>query len=85
MWSLECIFHLPVQNFLIFRFPIILFPTPFSYAQARISKILKISMTNIIGVDKKCRVNQWNLEAEKVYGLIREDVLEKELTDVVLT
>ncbi|ACS80376.1 signal transduction histidine kinase, nitrogen specific, NtrB [Maridesulfovibrio salexigens DSM 2638] len=51
--------------------------------QLYLSSIINSMPSIIIGVDKKCRVNQWNLEAEKAYGLKREDVLEKDLADVV--
>ncbi len=51
--------------------------------QLYLASIINSMPSVIIGVDKACRINQWNLEAEKVYGIKREDVLEKALAEVV--
>ena len=51
--------------------------------QLYLASIINSMPSVIIGVDKECRINQWNLEAEKVYGLKREDVLERALVEVV--
>lgn len=48
-----------------------------------LSSIINSMPSVIIGVDRECRINQWNIEAEKVYGLKREDVLEQDLAVVV--
>ncbi|WP_320175261.1 transporter substrate-binding domain-containing protein [Maridesulfovibrio sp.] len=51
--------------------------------QLYLSSVINSMPSIIIGVDKECRVNQWNLEAEKAYGLKLENVLKKELSEVV--
>ncbi|NDV21740.1 transporter substrate-binding domain-containing protein [Desulfovibrio sp. JC022] len=51
--------------------------------QLYLSSIINSMPSVIVGVDKECRINQWNLEAEKVYGLQRDDVLEKALVEIV--
>ncbi|TIH18477.1 PAS domain S-box protein [Marinifilum sp. JC120] len=51
--------------------------------QLYLSSIINSMPSAIIGVDKDCRINQWNIEAENVYDLSRGAVLGKELADVV--
>lgn len=51
--------------------------------QLYLSSVINLMPSVIIGVDKDCRINQWNIEAEKVYGFKRDKVLEQPLVDVV--
>ncbi len=47
--------------------------------QQYLASIINSMPSAIIGVDKECRINQWNIEAEKVYGRSRDQVLDKAL------
>ena len=51
--------------------------------QQYLASIINCMPSAIIGVDKECRINQWNVEAEKVYGRSRDDVLSKTLDEAV--
>nr|WP_239057174.1 transporter substrate-binding domain-containing protein [Desulfovibrio sp. JC010] len=51
--------------------------------QLYLSSIINSMPSAIIGVDNECRINQWNIETEKVYGLRRDEVLGKLLEQVL--
>lgn len=51
--------------------------------QQYLASIINSMPSVIIGVDEECRINQWNIEAEKIYGRSREAVLGKTLQEAV--
>lgn len=55
-----------------------------SESEERMRSVLNSAMTAVIVMDRNGKITDWNLRAEKIFGWYREEVLEKDLADIVI-
>ena len=55
-----------------------------SESEERMRSVLNSAMTAVIVMDRNGKITDWNLRAEKIFGWNREEVLEKDLADIVI-